>query len=1159
MGIVDTRVAPYYDTTTEEVAKNYHRLLAIPGRVAQAREITVLQGLLQASLKSIGDAVMSNGDIIEGCQVITATDKKSVTVTAGKIYMEGTVISVPESTVSIKGEGNETIGVKINETIITDSVDSSLKDPAQGYDNYGQSGCNRVKRELIIVANDPDASVITQLIDGDIAVETYAPNYDTMMQTLARRTYDESGSYIVEGLKSHVEYKDANNFNVVVEAGKAYILGYELKIPTARRITLPRSVTTSVVNASNYVFKTGTLKYQLDSDPYVASINYLRGRIEITEQQTLTTNTDAVPLNNNDVVSIESVVKGSTNYVVGTGPDNGDCYLMRDGTRFYVKWNGGTAPSAGESYTVKYQYNTNFTEDTDYTLEVTSAGSYVVFASSGMKPINNTNFTVNYQQYLARKDLVYIDQYGTISVIQGSPDEYGYEGSPATPVNTLALARISSPPNGFVNSNTKSLNITVENIGLTRFTMQDIQNLLTRIKRTEYNQAILTLNDDARTRTTTNSKKGILTDPLVDFSRIDLYYNILDGEPIDISKPVYSMALDLDVGYGYLPLNIYTYDLNTPTGTFTKYNRLVGLPTTGERTILSQPNATKSFQINPYSVFPQMPDITISPAVDNWVEDTIVQVPVSLTNSTIVETTTNILYNTVRSTWQESSTTITSSTYKDVQIGTTTSKSVTESLISEEAITYIRRREINVTGKNYPPNIDNILCTFDGVPVNLTPTGSTTAGTTVGSIKADGNGDFTAKFTIPANIRTGSREVKLYSTTVVDGYQNTSYTIYQASGISRTYQQTLTTITTVLLQRQVTQTANQVIYIDPVGQSFVLDNMSVIKAIDLYFESKPDTNEDIVVELRGVSNGTINSTIYASKALPRSSVNISSDASVATRFTFDDPVIFDKDTEYAFVVRSMSDKYRIWVSEIGGKDVKSGETILKNSYLTGVMFSSSNNSTWTAHQTMDIKFKLIEDVYATSGVITFAPITTDNITRIDLTADSAVLNNTSVKWMYSIDGGNTYYSVTPGVLRELGEIVTNVIFKVELSKSTSENISPLIALDTLYLIGSSYKTEGWYIGVNVSGVDTYTTADVILNRYTPAGTNIQVYISTDEGDTMQEMTIDDTQTKQLNNGWQEVVYQKTGLSATKGKIFIKATSSSTTVTPKFSSMKFLMS
>ena len=1166
--------APYYDTTLQEHAKNYYRLLAVPGRVAQAREITVLQGLLQQAIKSIGDSIMSNGDIVEGCQIIVSSDKSKVTVTEGRIYMDGTVFNVPLTEKPISGQGTEIIGIKINEYIISDVDDITLKYPAQGYDNYGQTGCDRLKRELVIVVNDTEASPIATLVDGDVTVENFSPNYDVLTQTLARRTYDESGSYIVEGLKVRVEDGDTNSYIAVIEAGKAYVLGYELKIPTARRINVPRSTTTTEITASNYVYDVGFLSYQLDVDPYVESIVSVRGRVSATEQQSLQTNTDSVVLSNTDVTSITSVVHNGVSYDVGNGPNSGDCYLLRDGSRYYVKWNGVKAPSAGASYTVVYQHNTNFIEGTDYNLRVDTSGSYIDFTEFSGHPLDGTNFTVVYKQYLARKDLVYIDQYGEISVELGAPDEDGYEVAPLAPVNTLPITQITSPPNGVATSSTTSLKISVENIGLTRFTMNDIQNIVNRVKRTEYNQAVLSLNDDARNRTTINSKKGILTDPLVDFSRIDLYFNLdVDGKTLlDPSKPVYDMALDLDAGIAYNPLNVHTYPIIGASNNVKNYGRLITLPTSGERPVLSQLNATKTFLINPYSVFPQLPEVIVTPAVDSWVDDIYVQVPVSLSNSTIVNTTTSILYNTIRKdtvSWRQAyvlpQSSSSSTSTSDREIGTTTETTMTESIISEEAIAYMRQRELTVEGRNFPPNLNNIKCKFDGTLVPLTPVDGT-LGNPDGTVRANDDGYVKATFMIPSGIRTGVREVSLFSDTQVDGYQTTGYTLYQSSGTLRTIQQTLTTVTTVLLQREVTTTVTttQYNYIDPVGQTFVLDRLSVIKGVNIYFEAKPSTNDVVTLEIRNVVNGSIGSTIYAHTTLNASQVSIStvdnSNGKIIfkpTRFDFSDPVVLDKDIEYAFVVRSFSDKYRIWVSEIGGTDVSSGEIVLKNSYLTGVMMSSSNNSIWTAHQTTDVKFDIIEDIYNASGSITFNPIQANKVTRLDLVADSVVLNGTTLKWYYSINGGSTFYSITPGTLRELGEEADEIILKADFARTSSENITPLLAYDTLLLIGSSYKTEGSYVGVNVVGLESYSTVSVILNTLIPASTSLNVYCSKDNGKTLIQCVKDDSQTIQLNNGWQEVTYIGDVGSGNSCKIFIKTTGT-TTSTPRFSSLRIIM-
>lgn len=1154
MARVNLSQSPYYDDYSS--SKQYVQLLAIPGRVAQAREFTTLQTTLREIIKSIGDSILKNGDVVEGCQVIVSGT--NVTVTSGKVYVEGIVMPVEETTVKIKGVGNETVGVKLMEIIVDETSDSSLRDPAQGYDNYNQPGCNRLKRYLTVVVNDPEAATIANLIDGAVMVETYAPEYDTLSQTLARRTYDESGSYIVDGLKVRTEYLSEDRYNVVVEAGKAYILGYELKIPTARRISVDRSNTYSSVSASNYIYTTGTNNYLLDSDPYVRAITNVNGRVSTRESQSISTNVDSVLLDQVDVVRVVSVMQGETSYTVGVTEGDGDCYLQRNGTRYYLTWNGTeNHPSLGSTYTVTYEYNANFIEGSDYELSLINGGHYLTWLPGGNNPLDETTFSINYEQYLARKDIVYIDRYGAINVVTGIPGEYGFEVFPEAPVNTLVLANIQNPPNGSVVATESSNAIEVSNIGLTRFTMNDIQSILNRVQTMEYDQAVMSLNDDARQTDTVNDKKGIFSDPLVDLSRIDFYFNLSEGAAIDISKPIFDMALDLATNICYLPIVTNTHDVtyDASNSNVNKYGRLVSLAVAGENVVLSQMNATKSFLVNPYSMFPQMPEVAIDPAVDNWIEDTIIEVPVSLTDSTIVSTSTRTIDN--RSSYQRSNyTTRTSTNVQDTAIGTKTSTYTSESVINEQSVTYIRRRTINVVGKDFPASLDNIRCYFDGVLVPLTAGVGTESGTLSGSVRANASGSFNASFVIPENILTGVREVLLKSDTPIDGYITEGFTLYIAEGIARTIQRTVTTLTTVLLQRVTTTNVTAGYYVDPVGQTFVLDRMTLVKGIDVYFESKPDTNTSISCEIREVQNGTITPTIYAHKSLSASSVAVSADGSAATRFNFDDPVLIEENKEYAFVLRSTSDAYRVWVSELGESDIITGDIILKNSYMTGVMLSSSNNSTWTSHQSMDMKFRIVEDIYTNTSTITMNNITVDNAARLYLTADSVMPQGTSVDWTYSTDG-ITYKSITPYNIHLLNGVYNTVTLKAVLKKVTTANISPLLALDTIYLTASHYDAKGCYISKNITGLDPYTKVKIVVDTYKPSGTSLIMKVSADNGETL--LTAAEVSNSTLSYGWKEQVFEVDVTESTQCRVFIEASSSTKYLTPSFRRLRVIMS
>ena len=63
--------------------------------------------------------------------------------------------------------------------------------------------------------------------------------------------------------------------------------------------------------------------------------------------------------------------------------------------------------------------------------------------------------------------------------------------------------------------------------------------------------------------------------------------------------------------------------------------------------------------------------------------------------------------------------------------------------------------------------------------------------------------------------------------------------------------------------------------------------------------------------------------------------------------------------EYAFVTKSSSQKYNLWVSRVGEVDISSGSTIDRQPHV-GVVFKSANQSTWISDQYEDIKFNLNE-------------------------------------------------------------------------------------------------------------------------------------------------------------------------------------------------------
>lgn len=78
----------------------------------------------------------------------------------------------------------------------------------------------------------------------------------------------------------------------------------------------------------------------------------------------------------------------------------------------------------------------------------------------------------------------------------------------------------------------------------------------------------------------------------------------------------------------------------------------------------------------------------------------------------------------------------------------------------------------------------------------------------------------------------------------------------------------------------------------------------------------------------------------------------------ATRLTFP-PVWCSADTEYAFVLLTDDPEYAVALAELGQYDSARGTWITTQPYQVGVLLSSSNAMTWTAHQEKDLAFRLL--------------------------------------------------------------------------------------------------------------------------------------------------------------------------------------------------------
>ena len=132
-----------------------------------------------------------------------------------------------------------------------------------------------------------------------------------------------------------------------------------------------------------------------------------------------------------------------------------------------------------------------------------------------------------------------------------------------------------------------------------------------------------------------------------------------------------------------------------------------------------------------------------------------------------------------------------------------------------------------------------------------------------------------------------------------------------------------------------------------------------VTSIDLYFQ-QISPNSAIKVELREVDNsGNITPTVipYSRSRKSGADINISDDASSPTKFNFQSPVYLQNGHQYAFVIMPEQNdpNFYLWSSRLGENDILSGVRVQSQPYV-GLLFVSSNNTTWSPIQDQDLKF-----------------------------------------------------------------------------------------------------------------------------------------------------------------------------------------------------------
>ena len=158
------------------------------------------------------------------------------------------------------------------------------------------------------------------------------------------------------------------------------------------------------------------------------------------------------------------------------------------------------------------------------------------------------------------------------------------------------------------------------------------------------------------------------------------------------------------------------------------------------------------------------------------------------------------------------------------------------------------------------------------------------------------------------------------------------------------------------------------------AQSFFVEETQgvFLLGVDLFFKSttNPDTSLPVMIELRPMNNGFPSSTITipgSQTSVNRSGIQFSSNASVATRFDFDEPIFLSGLKDYAIVVSTNTSFYELFASVSDTFVIGSTVERISKQQTLGSLFFSQNAATFTPAQELDLSFKLHKAVFTSNS------------------------------------------------------------------------------------------------------------------------------------------------------------------------------------------------
>ena len=471
------------------------------------------------------------------------------------------------------------------------------------------------------------------------------------------------------------------------------------------------------------------------------------------------------------------------------------------------------------------------------------------------------------------------------------------------------------------------------------------------------------------------------------------------------------------------------------------------VPAHQQQVVLAQTLRTTAMLVNPYQAFDPLPrEAILRPAVDRWADTQDRWLPPRVDGGG---------YLSNPNLWML------------LRAGTIAETKTTQTIGSDTVdAEWLRQIDIEFElGLGAGEALASV--TFDGLAVTAQPL------TDGAALVADGNGRLQGKFTVPPDVPVGTKLVEF-----TGGGGSRASALFTGQG----------TITS----RELQQVTSYVRMVHPLAQTFTLAQTRQLTGVDLWFTAKGSS--DVIVQLRETDNGFPSPRVLSEVRIKPAAI---ATGGAPTRVQWP-PVLIEAERECAVVVLCDDATTALLVAELGAFDEAAQRWVTAQPYQVGVLLSSSNASTWSAHQDRDMAFALLAAQYTQAErSIDLGTVTLDDATDIMVQAHVRRPSPAAgATFRLTLDGGRQL-TVAPGQSAALEQRYSGPV-QVHALLASDGDLAAVLE-PGVQLIAGSLQTAGTYISplINAGGS---VRLRVVFEADLPAGTALQVHAQTDGAD-----------------------------------------------------------